>query len=279
MDDAMASYQLLTASTKQEAIPLAKKLSEQNQERQRRMRELVEWARAQVHMIGDDQVYVLACPEDDGPEKNVGIVGLVAGRIMEEFYRPTLIISTAKEKSRGSARSTEAFHITKALDECRDLLEQHGGHAAAAGFLIRNDKIGELRARLREIAAREITADKLVPTLSIDMALPLRSASLETVKQIEEMQPFGIENPLPVFVSHNLEVRNCRLVGAEQTSLKFLLGDGTAVRDAIAFRQESQPEEVPRHIDVAYTLQRRIWNGEERAELIVKDWRPADRQV
>ena len=279
LDDAIASYNLLTTPSEDEAAALAQQLGAQNQERQRRMKEMIEWARSEVQALGDDLIYVLASPEYVSADYMVGIAGLVAGRIMEEFYRPTIVIAKAEEESRGSARSIEGLHITKALDECRELLVRHGGHAAAAGFSIKNDNIDELRSRLREIAARQLTPDKLVPVLEVDMELPLNHATLESVRMIEELQPFGVDNTRPTFVTFDVQVRDCRLVGAEQNSVKFCLSDGTAFWDAIAFRQTIETERAPRRIDVVYTLQSRVWNGEERVELVVKDWRPAAGQA
>ncbi len=186
------------------------------------------------------------------------------------------MVALEEEQSKGSARSIAAFHITKALDECRDLLIQHGGHAAAAGFTIRNDNIDALRDKLRGIANRELTVDDLVPRLRVDMALPLTEASWENLAVLERLQPFGVGNPRPTFVSRNVQVRDCRSIGSEGTSLKLKLSDGVAVWDAVAFRQGIHPEKVPRRIDVVYTLQSDVWNNKKRMQLLVKDLRPAE---
>jgi len=271
LDDAMASYKLLTTSSAEEAAALAQQLSAQNRERQQLMKEMVERAREEVRGFGDELIYVLA-----SPAYMAGIAGLVASRITEEFYRPTLVVALEEEQSKGSARSIAAFHITKALDECRDLLIQHGGHAAAAGFTIRNDNIDALRDKLRGIANRELTVDDLVPRLRVDMALPLTEASWENLAVLERLQPFGVGNPRPTFVSRNVQVRDCRSIGSEGTSLKLKLSDGVAVWDAVAFRQRIQPEEVPIRIDVVYTLQSDVWNNKKRMQLLVKDLRPAE---
>jgi len=270
LDDAIASYNLLTTSSVLEANMLAQQLGEQNRQRRQLMNDLVQRARSEIQTQQDQLVYVLA-----DPAYAAGIAGLVASRITEEFYRPSLVIAREEGESRGSARSIEGFHITQALDECHDLLVRHGGHAAAAGFTIRSENIDPLRLELQRIAARELSTDQLVPTISIDLELPLAKATGDQVALLEMLQPFGIGNPRPVFAAYNVQVRDCRSVGSEGTSLKFKLSDGIAVWDAIAFRQGIPSEQVPRRVDIAYALQRRIWNDEERLELIVQDWRPA----
>jgi len=274
LDDAMASYNLLATSSAEEAAALAQQLGAQNRERRRLTREMVEQAREEVGVLGDDLIYVLA-----SSDYTAGIAGLVAGRITEEFYRPTLVIALEEEQSKGSARSIKGFHITKALDQCEALLVTYGGHTAAAGFTISNDQIDEFRSRMRDIAARQLTADDLVPLLKIDMPLPLAQANWETLAFIEKLQPFGMGNPRPTFVSYNVQVRDCRSVGSEGTSLKLTLSDGVAVWDAIAFRQKVRAESLPRHIDIVYTLQARVWNNQKRMELVVKDLRPSEGQV
>ena len=270
LDDAIASYNLLTTSSAQEATALAQQLGEQNRQRRQLMNDLVERARTEIRSLEDQLVYVLA-----DPAYVAGIAGLVASRITEEFYRPSLVIAREEGESRGSARSIAAFHITNALDECSGLLVRHGGHAAAAGFSIRSENIDALTSELQRIAARELRTDDLVPTVSIDLGLPLAEATGNQLALLEMLQPFGTGNPRPVFVGHNVQVRDCHSVGSERTSLKFKLSDGVAVWDAIAFRQGIPPEQVPRCIDMVYTLQSKVWNDEERLELIIQDWRPA----
>jgi len=269
LDHAMASYKLLTTPSIEEAVGLAQQLGAQNRERQQRMNEMVEMARQEVLALGDDLIYILA-----HPAYTVGIAGLVASRITEEFYRPTLVIALEEGQSKGSARSISAFHITKALDECKDLLVKHGGHAAAAGFTICNDKLDAFRARLREIAARQLTPQDLLPSLKIDATLPLTKANGETLALIEDLQPFGVGNPKPTFLSYNVQVRDSRPISTERAGVKLKLSDGVAIWDAVAF-QEIAAQNLSERIDVVYTLQSNTWNGRRWIELVVKDLRPA----
>jgi single-stranded-DNA-specific exonuclease len=271
LDDAMYSYKLLTTDSQEEAAALAQHLRESNQERQRLMAEMVELARQQVRAIGDASVYVLA-----DARFAPGIAGLVSSRITEEFYRPSLVIALDEKQSKGSGRSIAAFHITKALDECQGLLVRHGGHALAAGFTVLNENIDALRSLMLDIAARDLEAADLVPTLKIDLELPLTQANQETMALVDDLQPYGIGNPRPTFLSRSVQVRGCRLVGSgDRTGLKLVISDGASVWDAIAFGQSTPPEQVPRYIDLVYSMQARVWNGSLRTELVVKDWRPS----
>jgi single-stranded-DNA-specific exonuclease len=272
LDDAIASYNLLTTTSAEQATALARQLSLTNQERQRLMKDMVEHARQEVAAIGDASMFVLS-----SSVYAAGIAGLVASRITEEFYRPTIVIAVDEDKgqSKGSARSVDGFHISRALEECDELLVRHGGHKAAAGFTISNDKIGEFRARMLALVGRQLTEEQLQPTLLIDMELPLFAANLETLQLIERLQPFGMENQRPIFAAFGARVCSCRSVGSDNRTLKFRLSDGTQMWDAVAFRQDRTAEQVPQRIDIAYGLQANDWNGRISAELIVQDWRSA----
>jgi single-stranded-DNA-specific exonuclease len=270
LDNAMASYELLTTSSTEEAGQLAQKLGAQNRERQQLMLQMVEQARQEVLERGDEPVYVLA-----SSAYTVGIAGLVASRITEEFYRPSIVIALDEGESKGSARSISAFHITQALDACKGLLVRHGGHAAAAGLTIKNENIDALREALNHIAREQLTDEDWVPALKIDGALTLPQVNGETWAVLEGLQPFGMGNPTPTFVSHNVQLREARPVGSERPALKLKLSDGRAIWDAIHFGEVAS-ERLAARIDVVYTMQSRTWNGQDRLELVVKDLRPAE---
>jgi single-stranded-DNA-specific exonuclease len=195
-------------------------------------------------------------------------------RLTEEFYRPAIAVHRGETESRGSARSISEFNIVAALDECRDLLVRHGGHAMAAGFTVRNENLLALEARLRAIAARALSPSELAPTLSVDANASLSDMDWTLRKSLEQLAPFGYGNREPIFVSRNVIVREVRIVGTEH--LKLMLSDGQIVWDAIAFRQGSRIGNLPQRIDVAYQLDARTWNGETRLQLNVKDIKPTN---
>ena len=276
LGDAMDAYGLLMASSSEEAAELAQQLGNQNRQRTDLTAAMVEHARNQVAEFGDDLIYVLASPTYEA-----GIVGLVASRIKDEFYRPTLVIATEEGQSKGSARSIKAFHFTEALEQCRDLLVRYGGHAAAAGCTVRNDNIDAFRSQLRDIARRQLKPSDLIPSLQVDMVLPFARVNWDTLSLTQQLEPCGMGNPHPTFASYDVQVRRCRSVGRQSGgmgNLQLTLTDGRAVGDAIAFRTRWLPEEIPARIDVVYTLAASTWNGRRRLQLRVKDLRPSQAQ-
>jgi len=275
IDDAIASYRLLVTDSPEEAATLADDLEAKNQERQRLTAEVLEKARSQACELGDARLLLVA-----GEGYAAGVVGLVAGRLVEEFYRPALVVEWGEERSRGSARSIPEFNIVTALAECQDLLVRFGGHAMAAGFTIETPRLAALQGRLLAIADRELRGLDLTPTLFVDAELPLAQASWATYNWVGRLAPFGYANPTPTFLSRRVHVREARVVGNNHLRLK--LADGPVVWDAIGFRLGDWAEPVSKHpsIDLVYTLEASQWGAEEPVlQLNVKDLRLHKRQV
>ncbi len=267
---AKTAYQLLTTEYPEEAKRLAEHLNDLNQERQRLTAETQERARQIAFTEQANQPLLFVAD----PQFPAGVVGLVASRLAEEFYRPAIIVELGPETSRGSARSIPEFHITDALDACADLLVQHGGHAAAAGFTVRTSDLPQLQARLLTIAAGQLAGCDLTATLSIDAAIPLREVSWQLWEALQPLRPFGEGNPEPLLVSRNVQVRRQRAVGADGAHLKLLLADGPVVWDGIAFRQGEWADHLPDRIDIAYHVQLNEWNGQRRLQLNIQDIHP-----
>jgi len=271
MDDAATSYDLLTCRSPDEAANLAQELEELNRRRQRLTAETLERAKDQVLAAGEDEKLLFAA----GADFLSGIVGLVAGRLTEEFYRPTLVVELGPERSRGSARSIPEFNITAALDQCRDLLVRYGGHAAAAGFTVANDNLKALQGRLRELAAEQLEGVELIPTLLIDAEVELSEMDWATQALLTQLEPCGYANPAPLLLSRRAIVRNARAVGTDGSHLKLALSDGRGAWDAIAFRQGQWAGKLSGYIDVVYSLEINEWNDRKRLQLNVKDLRPS----
>ncbi len=271
MDDAITSYDLLTCRSPDQAANLAQELEELNQHRQRLTAEALERAKEQVLMAGEGEKLLFAAGEDF----LAGIVGLVAGRLTEEFYRPALVVELGAEKSRGSARSIPEFNITAALDQCSDLFIKYGGHAAAAGFTVANNNLETMQERLKEIAARQLEGVELTPTLLIDAEVELSEVDWATQALLTQLEPFGYANPAPLLLSRRAVVRDARAVGTEGHHLKLALSDGRNVKDAIAFHQGRWAGQLPRQVDIVYSLEVNEWRGEKRLQLNVKDLRPS----
>jgi single-stranded-DNA-specific exonuclease len=222
-------------------------------------------------MAGEDEKLLFAAGEDFLS----GIVGLVAGRLTEEFYRPTLVVELGAEKSRGSARSIPEFNITAALDQCSNLLVRYGGHAAAAGFTVANDNLEALQERLQELAAEQLEGVELTPTLLIDAEVELSEVDWATHAQLTRLEPCGYANPAPLLLSRRAIVRGGRAVGTDGHHLKLALSDGRVAWDAIAFHQGHWAGKLSGYIDVVYSLEINEWNGRKRLQLNVKDLQPS----
>lgn len=270
VDHAKIAYQLLTVQYPGEAEHLARQLDELNQQRQQLTAEALEKARAAVIAEGVDRPLLFVADPSFPP----GVVGLVASRLAEEFYRPAIVVEQGVEESRGSARSIPEFHITKALDHCADLLLRYGGHRAAAGFTVRTADLPELKTRLTDLAAEMLKDADLRPTLEIDAEVPLREMNGQVWKALQLLRPFGEGNPEPLFVSRRVRVRHQRAVGGNGAHLKLLLSDGNTVWDGIAFRQGDWADHLPDYVDIAYHLQVNEWGGERRLQLNIQDIRP-----
>jgi single-stranded-DNA-specific exonuclease len=268
LDHAMASYWLLMSQAEEEAAKLAQDLGEKNRQRRQLTVEMLERARQEVvDRVPEVKLLFVA-----GRDYLAGIVGLVASKLTEEFYRPAVVVELGEGESRGSARSIPEFNIAAALDECQELLTKYGGHAAAAGFTVANANLEPLRARLGEIAARQLRDVELTPTLEIDVEVPLAEVNWATHALLSDLAPFGQANPSPLLLSRGVAVREGRCVGEDH--LKLTLDDGRVAWDAIAFGQGAWAEALPSRVDIVYSLEVNEWQGKRWLQLNVKDLRP-----
>jgi single-stranded-DNA-specific exonuclease len=179
------------------------------------------------------------------------------------------------DTTRCSCRSIPEFHITKALDQCADLLIRYGGHAAAAGFTVRNDLFPELKQRLLSIANRQFDGQVLRRTLHADLEVSLSDLHSGLLKHLDALQPTGFGNPEAVFVSRNVTVLSSRVVGSDGKHLKLNVSDGRVTLDAIGFRLGAWQAQLPRHLDLVYTFEMNEFNGRSTLQLNVKDLKAA----
>jgi single-stranded-DNA-specific exonuclease len=271
VEHARAAYELLASDSREHAAQFAYQLNEQNRERQRLTAETVEQAAAQALAADPDAPLLFAGSADFSS----GVIGLAAGRLVEAHHRPAIVMSINGAEARGSARSIPQFHVTHALDECKDLLVKHGGHAAAAGFTVKLDRLDELKARLTSIAAAQRAAGDWSPALKADALVRLSTLSLELQSHLARLEPHGMDNPSPVFVSRDIRVRGARAL-KDGAHLKLTLLDENGKHwDAIAFHLGDRLNHLPDTIDVAYALELNVWNDELRLQLNVKDLQSA----
>ncbi len=272
LDSAERAFNLLMAIEEMEAKHLANQLEEINRERQHITREMVERARIQV--VGKDPPPLLIIAIDPG--FNQGVIGLAASRLVEEFYRPSIVAAYGEKVIRGSARSIPEFHITEALDECEELLERYGGHSAAAGFSVRNERFDEFKQRINQVATEKLAEIELRPTLTVDAVVRFSDLDWSLHEFIERMEPCGYGNPFPVLAVQDVEVVSKRTVGAEGRHLKLTMRDEQKkVFDAIAFRQGHFYTDLPQRVDLAFRLERNDYRGVSSLQLNVLNIRPA----
>lgn len=274
LKEALASFELLTTADVFRAGELAQQLDMQNRERQRITREMQ--TRAEEMVLNEDpNAYLFFAAHEDF---NSGVVGLAASRLTEKYYRPAIVASKGEDETRGSCRSIPEFHITDALDQCADLLVRHGGHAAAAGFTVKNKNIEALVSRLKAIAEEKLSGSELKPTVTADAEVDLSEMRPEVYeKGLKYLEPTGYGNREASFVARDVKVKNSRVVGADGKHLKMSLEDAKGVtHDAIGFRLGDWHKSMPPRVDLLFTYEPNEYNGRVTYQLNLKDLKAAN---
>lgn len=276
LEDAMEALRLLLTGSEAQAKELARKLSETNAERQRLT--LAGCAAANGAVEREKKILIVS-----SPDYHEGVIGLVAGKLVQEYYRPAVVISEGEGFSKGSARSVNGFNIVEAIRTAEDLLLDVGGHPMAAGFSLATNKIAAFRERLEAYAQEQLTEEDLEPELKIDAELKLAEITPEVYAQLQQLAPFGIGNPQPVFCTRGVTVMEARGVGTGGKHLKLLLSDQSlssspeklGVTSAIGFGmgEGAGPLGLGDKVEVAYTILENTWNGQTKLELKLKDLR------
>jgi single-stranded-DNA-specific exonuclease len=200
----------------------------------------------------------------------------VAGRLVEEFFRPAIVMEQGELESRASCRSIPQFDITRALDQCATLLVRHGGHAQAAGFTVLNENVVALRDQLTTIARNAFDGQDLAPTLEIDMELKPNQITAELATELLKLEPTGHDNPTAIFMTRNLRVQDFRTVGKDDNHLKLKLARrGDAPLDAIGFNLGEWASHMPPVVDLAYQVEINEWNGNRSVQMNLLDVRAA----
>lgn len=273
LERAEAALHLLLARDLAEALPMAQELDACNRERQKLERTIAEQAVASVRArFKPEEDFVIV----EGAEPwHIGVVGIVASRVLQQFYRPTIIVGGNGAEWRGSGRSIAGFDLAGALRQCGDLLERHGGHAMAAGLTIKPGNVELFRSRLNELARQALKAEQLQPELHLDAEVGLEEVNFDCLRHLSLLKPTGQGNPTVQFCARNLTHRRpLQRVGAEKQHVKMWLTDGNTSHEAVWWGagQESLP--VGR-FDVAFVPQENEYNGRRIVQLKVLDWRPA----
>ena len=273
LETAEDSLRLLLARDLAEAMPLAQNLDSRNRERQKIERGIVEEVIGAVQAKFNPQTdFVIV---EGQLLWHIGVVGIVASRVLQEFYRPTIIIGGEGGEWRGSGRSIAGFDLAAALRECDDLLLRHGGHAMAAGLSIAPDKVDALRQRLNEIARRRLRPEDLQPSLRIDAEVDLDEMNFEMLAELDRLKPTGQGNPAVQFCARNLShQRPLQRMGAQKQHVKMWVTDGMMTHEAVWWNggEKSLPVEK---FDLAFAPQINHFNGKRTVQLKVLDWQPA----
>ncbi|QMU31236.1 single-stranded-DNA-specific exonuclease RecJ [Adhaeribacter radiodurans] len=273
MGDAKRSVHMLLAETKEEAFQKADIINESNKERRGYDTSITKEA---LLMIEQDAMLRKSNSTVLYKESwHKGVVGIVASRCIEKYYRPTIILTQSNGKAMGSARSVPGFDVHSAIVECADLLEQYGGHMYAAGLTMKVENVPAFRERFEEIVSRTITEELLIPQIEIDAKINLSQITPSFYNIIKQMKPFGPGNHAPVFWSECVfDTGSCRVVG--DTHLKLRLAqDGNTPLDAIAFGMADHCERIQKGIpfDVCYSIEENVYRGIISMQLRIKDIR------
>jgi single-stranded-DNA-specific exonuclease len=273
MESALKAFDLLMTDKMGNAGLIAQELDNQNSQRQYATRAAQQKAE---EALGDGITTNLIASFN--PDYSSGIVGLVASKLSERYYRPAIVGSIEDDFIKASCRSIPEFHITRALDECADLLLRHGGHSMAAGFTVHKDYQDQLIERLNQIADRELDGLELRPTMKIDVELEIDEVTQRIYPELEKLQPTGMGNPAPVLALRNVELADVQLIGKERTHLRFTIPH-CPVYQAIAFNQAQWYNEWVlnrKRFDIAFSIEINSYNGRETQQIQVRDMKPAE---
>ncbi len=272
LDHAMTAYNLLMTDDPSEAGELAAELDRNNGQRRELTEQVLQACLQQLEasegpepFVGEGLVML------GSADFNPGVVGLVAGKLSEEYGVPAVVYAVEGDTARGSCRSRPGFHWAEALLACDSLLLRHGGHAQAAGFTCPVAVLPELEERLRAIASERGGPAVTDGTVEAEVA-PVELVG-PTLPVLRRMEPFGMGNPAPVFLSRGIQVADARTMGTGGQHFRLRLRSGGAMWDAVAFRQAWQPG--TQRVDIVYTLNVDHWRGSERLRLTLLDYAPS----
>ncbi len=272
LEHAMDSLRLLCTKDPKRAEVLATKLGSTNRKRQELTISAFEHARLKIINL-KSQIPNLLFIADKSYQQ--GVIGLVAGRLVEEFYHPAIVLSVGEKYSKASARSISGFNIIEFVRRASDLLIDAGGHPMAAGFTVETSKIAILEKKLEELTVTLLNTKKLERILIIDTQISLKDITNNFYNNLQELSPFGIGNPKPTFLSKNISVEDMKVVGADGKHLALKLGQSGIFLEAIGFNLGVRAEEIEigEKIDIIYTIEQDTWSGSTRLKLRIKDFR------
>ncbi|MHC0035791.1 single-stranded-DNA-specific exonuclease RecJ [Pseudoneobacillus sp. C159] len=272
LGDADPAVELLLTNDPVRANQLAEEIDNLNRKRQTIVNEITEEAIGMVEKsFSPDQKVIVIGKENWNP----GVVGIVASRLVDKYYRPTIILNYDQEKglSKGSARSIEGFDLFQNLSLCRDILPHFGGHTAAAGMTLKIDDVDELRNRLNQLAENILTEKMLVPVTQLDGEFELADLQLDSVKEMLMLSPYGMDNPKPKVLLREADIMNLRKIGSSQNHLKLTIGKNGYTLDSIGFGFGELADEISpsSKVSVIGELSINEWNNIQKPQLFLQD--------
>jgi len=255
-----------------EARRIAEGLEKTNQTRQRTTEKMVTESLAQIGEVKEQKILFAT-----GPDWSPGIVGLVAGRVQDQFHRPVLVMGEREDEIVGSGRSIPNFDITAALIESKEFLTKFGGHAAACGFSMPKKNLKKFLKKMTELVDQQIIEDDLIKRLFVDVEMGLDQVSWELINSLEQFEPFGEGNSRPKFLTREVEVTDIKSVGAGGKHLRLIIRQGSITRKVIAFgfaQKLGETLKPGQKADVVYEVSSNEWNGNKDMQLKLVDIQP-----
>jgi single-stranded-DNA-specific exonuclease len=273
LDSAGPAAALLLAEEMEEADVLAAKLEELNQKRQTLVAEMTKEAMEMIERsfpLFQNKVLVI------GKEHwNPGVIGIVASRLTEHFYRPAIVFSydPLTGLAKGSGRSIPGFDLFAHLKACSDILPHFGGHPMAAGMTLAIDDVDELRLRLNEAADAKLSDEDLVPATELDAAVRIEQIDLDALQEVERLSPYGVSNPKPKFLIENARARHVRKIGGNQAHLKIILNQQESTLDGIGFHLGDLADDIAPEasLSVIGELSINEWNNTRKPQIFIRD--------
>ena len=276
MKSAKTAVELLLTAIDTKATDLAIELNKINQQRQDLQNQIQDDALAIIENEMDDDTVGIVVASEKFEEKSQGVVGIVAGRLKEIYHKPVVVLSINDDEATGSARCIDGMNLADSFTACTELLEKHGGHAAAAGLTLKTQNIPKFREAFDRYAREHLTADALQPKLDIEFEAHLSLLTLETLEELKQFEPFGKDNPAPIFGARRVKVNGIpTLMGKEKNHLQMSVSHNTAKRRAIKWGAGDKLITFKRPnmaLDIAFSPNINEWQGTRTVQLFLEDW-------
>ena len=266
MGEAEIALKLLLTASPEEAKEIANKLNLLNKERQEVEKSIINEA---IEMIERDKLYNKDIIIVGSKNWHHGVIGIVASKITELYYKPSVLISFEDGIGKGSGRSIEGFDLHEALTKCGDYLEKFGGHEMAIGLTLKEENFNAFKTKLEEITSETIDKEA-VPSIKVDAIIEPKSINMDIFASMKLLEPYGESNSSPLFVSKNLKVESVRLLSNDK-HIKLTLRDGNILLSAIGFNLGDKVVRLGDKIDLVYALEINKYNNTETIQLNVKD--------